>query len=101
MVGVIFLRNAFFLLQQVLSLQQSLLSQLGRQQSTQEQGQTGGGTGAPNNMGLELLMNMFGGLGADGLSVPNRSDGNDLVFCYKWMRYFSTTVYHLQFCTII
>ncbi|XXG87424.1 hypothetical protein AAC387_Pa11g2113 [Persea americana] len=62
------------MMQQVLSLQQSLLSQLGRQQSTQEQGQTGGGTGAPNNMGLELLMNMFGGLGADGLSVPNRSD---------------------------
>ncbi|XXG39152.1 hypothetical protein AAC387_Pa01g0187 [Persea americana] len=63
------------MMQQVLSLQQSLLSQLGRQQSTQEQGQTGGATaGAPNNMGLELLMNMFGGLGAGGLSIPNTSD---------------------------
>ncbi|XP_058090636.1 ubiquitin domain-containing protein DSK2b-like isoform X2 [Magnolia sinica] len=62
------------MMQQVLSLQQSLLSQLGRQQSTQEQGQTGGTTGAPNSMGLELLMNMFGGLGAGGLSVPNPSN---------------------------
>ncbi|KAJ4963465.1 hypothetical protein NE237_023404 [Protea cynaroides] len=61
-------------MQQVLSLQQSLLSQLGRQQSAQEPGQTGGGTGTPNNMGLELLMNMFGGLGAGSLSVPNTSD---------------------------
>lgn len=33
--------------------------------------------GAPNNMGLELLMNMFGGLGAGGLSIPNTSDGKD------------------------
>lgn len=34
-------------------------------------------TGAPNNMGLELLMNMFGGLGAGGLSIPNTSDGKE------------------------
>ncbi|XP_042508505.1 ubiquitin domain-containing protein DSK2a-like [Macadamia integrifolia] len=61
-------------MQQVLSLQQSLMSQLGRQQSAQEPGQTGGGTGTPNNMGLELLMNMFGGLGAGSLSIPNASD---------------------------
>ncbi|KAF8377705.1 hypothetical protein HHK36_031089 [Tetracentron sinense] len=61
-------------MQQVMALQQSLVSQLGRQQSTQESGQTGGGTGAPNNMGLELLMNMFGGLGANGLTLPNTSD---------------------------
>lgn len=31
--------------------------------------------GAPNNMGLELLMNMFGGLGSGGLNVPNTSNG--------------------------
>lgn len=29
-------------------------------------------------MGLEMLMNMFGGLGAGSLAVPNRSDG-----CYS------------------
>lgn len=29
--------------------------------------------GTPN-MGLEMLMNMFGGLGAGSLAVPNRSD---------------------------
>ncbi|KAI4314643.1 hypothetical protein L6164_027531 [Bauhinia variegata] len=61
-------------MQQLLSFQQALLSQLGRQQSTQESGQTGGGTGSTNNMGLEMLMNMFGGLGAGSLAVPNRSD---------------------------
>ncbi|XP_043707931.1 ubiquitin domain-containing protein DSK2a-like [Telopea speciosissima] len=61
-------------MQQVLSLQQSLTSQLGRQQSAQELGQTGGATGTPNNMGLDLLMNMFGGLGAGSLSMPNTSD---------------------------
>ncbi|XP_010242888.1 PREDICTED: ubiquitin domain-containing protein DSK2a-like isoform X1 [Nelumbo nucifera] len=61
-------------MQQVLALQQSLLSQLGRQQSTQEPGQTGAGAGTPNNMGLELLMNMFGGLGAGSLTTPNTSN---------------------------
>ncbi|XP_042494819.1 ubiquitin domain-containing protein DSK2a-like isoform X1 [Macadamia integrifolia] len=61
-------------MQQVLSLQQSLLSQLGRQQSAQEPGHTGGGTGTPNNMGLDLLMNMFGGLGAGSLSASNTSN---------------------------
>ncbi|XP_010645930.1 ubiquitin domain-containing protein DSK2b isoform X1 [Vitis vinifera] len=63
-------------MQQMMSLQQSLLSQLNRQQSTQEPGQTGGGTtaGTPNNIGLDLLMNMFGGLGAGSLNVPNTPD---------------------------
>lgn len=28
-----------------------------------------------NNVGLEMLMNMFGGLGAGSLAVPNRSNG--------------------------
>ncbi|KAJ0041481.1 hypothetical protein Pint_28698 [Pistacia integerrima] len=92
-------------MQQMLTLQQSLLAQLGRSQSPQEPGQTGLGAdcplylvcvcaksytdsvvfsfffnvkivflGAPNNMGgLEMLMNMFGGLGAGSLATP-RSD---------------------------
>ncbi|KAG4993698.1 hypothetical protein GLYMA_11G084700v4 [Glycine max] len=61
-------------LQQLLSFQQTLLSQLGQQQSAQEPGQTGGGTGPLNNMGLEMLSSMFGGLGAGSLAVPNRSN---------------------------
>ncbi|XP_008781291.2 ubiquitin domain-containing protein DSK2a-like [Phoenix dactylifera] len=62
-------------LQQFLSLQQSLFSQLGRQQSSQEPNQGGGGAGTPNSTGLDFLMNMFGGLGgAGGLSLPNTSD---------------------------
>ncbi|KAG6577808.1 Ubiquitin domain-containing protein DSK2a, partial [Cucurbita argyrosperma subsp. argyrosperma] len=60
-------------MQQMFTLQQQLLSQLGRQ-PTLNQGQTGGGTGAANNAGLEMLMNMFGGLGAGSLAMPNRSD---------------------------
>ncbi|TXG59903.1 hypothetical protein EZV62_014476 [Acer yangbiense] len=70
--------QAFVYLKQMMTLQQSLFSQLGRQQSAQEPGQTGAGTGTPNNMGLEMLMNMFGGLGAGSLAVPSRSDG-----CYS------------------
>ncbi|XP_050227512.1 ubiquitin domain-containing protein DSK2a-like isoform X2 [Mercurialis annua] len=62
-------------MQQLLTLQQALFSQLGRQQSTQEPGQTGAGTGPPNNMGLEMMMNMFGGLGAGSLAAPNRPSG--------------------------
>ncbi|KAJ6800607.1 ubiquitin domain-containing protein DSK2b-like [Iris pallida] len=59
-------------LQQLLSFQQTLMSQLGQQQPSQGQNQTGGGSGIPNNTGgLELLMNMFGGLGAGGLGVPS------------------------------
>ncbi|XP_022762949.1 ubiquitin domain-containing protein DSK2b-like isoform X2 [Durio zibethinus] len=61
-------------MQQMLTLQQSLLSQLNRQQSTQDSAQTGATTGAPGTAGLELLMNMFGGLGAGSLSVPNQPD---------------------------
>lgn len=57
-------------MQQLLSSQQSLFSQSGRIQSGQVQNQTGGGTGAPNSIGLDMLMNMFGGLGAGGLGVP-------------------------------
>ncbi|XP_052191789.1 ubiquitin domain-containing protein DSK2a-like isoform X2 [Diospyros lotus] len=62
------------MMQQMLAVQQAFLSQLNRQQSTQETAQTGGNQGTQNNMGLELLMNMFGGLGAGGLSVPNAPD---------------------------
>ncbi|XP_027345573.1 ubiquitin domain-containing protein DSK2a-like isoform X2 [Abrus precatorius] len=62
-------------LQQLLSFQQALLSQLGQQQSTRDSGQTGGGTGPlNNNLGLEMLSSMFGGLGAGSLAAPNRSD---------------------------
>ncbi|KAE9612902.1 hypothetical protein Lal_00027306 [Lupinus albus] len=61
-------------LQQLMSFQQSLLSQLGQQQSTREPGQTGAGTGPLNNTGLEMLSSMFGGLGAGSLAVPNRSN---------------------------
>lgn len=31
--------------------------------------------GRQNNMGLDMLMNMFGGLGAGGFAVPNTPDG--------------------------
>lgn len=31
--------------------------------------------GPLNNMGLEMLSSMFGGLGAGSLTVPNRSNG--------------------------
>ncbi|KAK7360291.1 hypothetical protein VNO77_02274 [Canavalia gladiata] len=61
-------------LQQLMSFQQALLSQLGQQQSTRESGQTAGGTGPLNNLGLEMLSSMFGGLGAGSLAVPNRSN---------------------------
>ncbi|CAL5321545.1 unnamed protein product [Camellia sinensis] len=61
-------------MQQMLAVQQALSSQLNRQQSTPETAQTGGTPGAQNNMGLELLMNVFGGLGAGGLNLPNTPD---------------------------
>ncbi|TYI88266.1 hypothetical protein E1A91_D04G196500v1 [Gossypium mustelinum] len=60
-------------MQQMLALQQSLLS-LNRQQSTPDSAQTGGTTAAPGTANLDLLMNMFGGLGAGGLGVPNQPD---------------------------
>ncbi|KAM1813322.1 hypothetical protein ACFX11_027146 [Malus domestica] len=59
-------------MQMLLTLQQSLLSQ--QQQSTQGPGQTGAGTGLFNNMGLDTLMNMFGGLSTGSLAVPNPPD---------------------------
>lgn len=61
-------------MQQMLAVQQSLLSQLNRPQATREAGQTGGTAGALNNSGLELLMNMFGGLGAGGFNAPSNPD---------------------------
>ncbi|KAB2045960.1 hypothetical protein ES319_D01G199800v1 [Gossypium barbadense] len=61
-------------MQQMLGLQQSLLSQLNQQQSTWDSSETGATTGAPGAAGLESLMNMFGGLGAGSLSVPNQPD---------------------------
>ncbi|XP_031494864.1 ubiquitin domain-containing protein DSK2a-like [Nymphaea colorata] len=63
-------------LQQFMSFQQALLSQLNRQQTNQEQGTGGGagGTGTPNNLNLDLLMSMFGGLGGGSLNVPNTSN---------------------------
>ncbi|KAI3714196.1 hypothetical protein L1987_72792 [Smallanthus sonchifolius] len=61
------------MMQQMMSLQQ-LLPQLNQQQSTLDHAQTGAATGTQNNMGLDLLMNMFGGLGGGGLAVPNVPD---------------------------
>ncbi|XP_041014443.1 ubiquitin domain-containing protein DSK2b-like [Juglans microcarpa x Juglans regia] len=62
-------------MQQMLALQQSLTSRLNQRQSTLDQAQTGGTPGAPNNAAaLELMMNMFGGLGAGSLTVPNNPD---------------------------
>ncbi|KAL8536286.1 hypothetical protein ACS0TY_011779 [Phlomoides rotata] len=60
-------------MQQMMALQQQL-SQLTRQQTIPEGDQTGQGRGTQNNMGLDLLMNMFGGLGAGGFAVPNTPD---------------------------
>ncbi|OIT34150.1 PREDICTED: ubiquitin domain-containing protein DSK2b-like [Nicotiana attenuata] len=61
-------------MQQLMTFQQGLLSQLGRQQTNQP-GQNAGGAALDNNMGMEMLMNMFGGLGSGGLGgVPNSSN---------------------------
>ncbi|KAK4761341.1 hypothetical protein SAY87_006234 [Trapa incisa] len=57
-------------LQQMLALQQSLLSQLSGTQTTRDAGQTGGAAGALNSSRLELLMNMFGSLGAGSFGAP-------------------------------
>nr|XP_017247787.1 PREDICTED: ubiquitin domain-containing protein DSK2a-like isoform X1 [Daucus carota subsp. sativus] len=67
------------MMQRMSTFHQALLSQQNRPQTTQEPAQTGGttGAGAQNNMGLDMLMNMFsglGGLGAGGLNVPNTSN---------------------------
>ncbi|KAE8711715.1 Ubiquitin domain-containing protein DSK2b [Hibiscus syriacus] len=60
-------------MQQMLALQQSLAS-LNRLQSTQDSAPTGGITAATGAANLDLLMNMFGGLGAGGVGVPNQSN---------------------------
>ncbi|KAJ8447441.1 hypothetical protein Cgig2_019435 [Carnegiea gigantea] len=62
------------MMQQMLTLQQSLLSAL-RPQSNQDSIQTAGTGGNANNLGLEMLMNMFGGLGAGGLTAPENPNG--------------------------
>ncbi|VFQ88210.1 unnamed protein product [Cuscuta campestris] len=59
------------MMQQMLAFQQSLASQFGRQQTNQATGPNGGRAGAPENMGLDMLMNMFGGLGSGGFGVLN------------------------------
>ncbi|KAG2703023.1 hypothetical protein I3843_06G110800 [Carya illinoinensis] len=59
-------------MQQMLALQQALTSRLNQRPSTLDQAQTGGNTA--NNAALELMMNMFGGLGAGSLTVPNNPD---------------------------
>ncbi|KAL6965173.1 hypothetical protein U1Q18_036226 [Sarracenia purpurea var. burkii] len=59
-------------MQQMLALQQALY--LSRQQSTQEPSRTGETQGTQNNIGLELLMLMFSGLGAGDLTLPNTPD---------------------------
>ncbi|XP_059282685.1 ubiquitin domain-containing protein DSK2b-like [Lycium ferocissimum] len=58
-------------MQQLATFQQGLASQLGQQQTNQQPGQNAGGA-ALGNPGMEMLMNMFGGLGTGGLGVPNR-----------------------------
>ncbi|GMH23638.1 hypothetical protein Nepgr_025481 [Nepenthes gracilis] len=67
------LSNPQYTNQQRLALQQTLLSQLNRTLSNQDSAQTGGATGNADNMGLEMLMNMFAGLGAGGLGAPENS----------------------------
>ncbi|CAI9765423.1 unnamed protein product [Fraxinus pennsylvanica] len=55
-------------------MMQQQISQYSRQQSTLEGALTGQGTGTQRNMRLDLLRNMFGGLGAGSLTVPNTPD---------------------------
>ncbi|GAB2252995.1 hypothetical protein Droror1_Dr00005842 [Drosera rotundifolia] len=62
------------MMQQMLALQQTVLSQLNRPQGNQDAAPAGGVPGNTNNMGLEMLMNMFGGLGAGGLNAPPASN---------------------------
>ncbi|KAL0702631.1 hypothetical protein Bca4012_058753 [Brassica carinata] len=59
------------MMQQMMTLQQSLFSQ-NRNTTSQEPGQTGVAAAGNNNAGLDLLMNMFGSLGAGGLSGTNQ-----------------------------
>ncbi|KAH9620770.1 hypothetical protein KSS87_005483 [Heliosperma pusillum] len=62
------------MMQQMMSLQQSLFSPMNRPQTNQDPLQAGGAAGNGNNMGLDMLMNMFGGLGAGGLTTPENSN---------------------------
>ncbi|XP_026435419.1 ubiquitin domain-containing protein DSK2b-like isoform X1 [Papaver somniferum] len=60
--------------QEDLPMQQELTRLLG-QHSALDPGLTGGAAaGTPNNMGLDLLMHMFGGLGASGFNVPSTAN---------------------------
>ncbi|KAH9608956.1 hypothetical protein KSS87_008832 [Heliosperma pusillum] len=61
-------------MQQMMTLQQSLFSGMNRPQTNQDPLQSGGTTGNTNNMAFETLMNMFGGLGAGGLTTPENSN---------------------------
>ncbi|XP_073045441.1 ubiquitin domain-containing protein DSK2b-like isoform X1 [Primulina eburnea] len=60
-------------MQQMMAFQQQL-SQLSRRQSTPGGVHTDQGRGIQNNMGLDMLMNMFGGLGAGSLTASNAPD---------------------------
>uniref|UniRef100_A0A0E0MAA2 Ubiquitin-like domain-containing protein n=1 Tax=Oryza punctata TaxID=4537 RepID=A0A0E0MAA2_ORYPU len=62
-------------MQQLLSFQQTLLSQLGQNQPRQDGGQGGNATGMRGNVSLDTLMGMLSGLGAGGgIGVPNTSN---------------------------
>ncbi|MCL7044400.1 hypothetical protein MKW94_023063 [Papaver nudicaule] len=61
-------------MQEDLALQQELARLFGPN-AARDPGQTGGAAGTlNNNMGLDSLMNMFGGLGASGLNVPSTAN---------------------------
>ncbi|XP_040383998.1 ubiquitin domain-containing protein DSK2a-like isoform X2 [Oryza brachyantha] len=57
-------------LQQLLSFQQTLLSQLGQNQPRQDGSQGGNATGMRGNVSVDTLMSMLSGLGAGGGIVP-------------------------------
>ncbi|XP_071706468.1 ubiquitin domain-containing protein DSK2b-like [Rutidosis leptorrhynchoides] len=61
-------------MQQLMTLQQSLFSGLGQPQTTRDAGQPGGTAGGPGNMNLDMLMNMFGGLGTGGFTTSNNTN---------------------------
>ncbi|PIN17228.1 Ubiquitin-like protein [Handroanthus impetiginosus] len=62
------------MMQQLLNFYQALSSQLGRQTSQEPRQHAGGTAGTADNMGLDMLMNLFGGLGfGGGIPTPNRS----------------------------
>lgn len=55
-------------------------------------------TGTPNNTGLEMLMNMFGGLGAGSLSAPNQPDG---YFHFSFLSLFYVILLHVSFSSLL